>query len=82
MYKLYYTSKDIRDSLDKRKGEPSPTEIAEILLPLWKKPDGKIDSNQFIKDNEALLYSAFLEKGKKKNQQLNKKIFNKKKIDT
>jgi hypothetical protein len=62
--KLYYTSKDIRDSLDKRKGEPSPTEIAEI------------------QDNEALLYSAFLEKGKKKNQQLNKKIFNKKKIDT
>ena len=80
--KLYYTSKDIRDKLDKRNGEPSPTEIAEILLPLWKKPDGKIDSNQFIKDNEALLYSAFLEKGKKKNQQLNKKIFNKKKIDT
>ena len=63
-------------------GNIFPTEIAEILLPLWKKPDGKIDTNQFIKDNETLLYAAFLEKGKKKNQQLNKKIFNKKKLDT
>ena len=47
--KNYYTSKDIRDKLDKTNGEPSPTEIAEILMPLWNKPDGKIDSKSIHK---------------------------------
>jgi len=74
--KLYYTSKDIRDSLYKRKSEPSPAEIAEILMPLWKKPGGTIVSNQFIKDNEGLLFATHLEKGKKKHTKLIKKIYN------
>ena len=71
--KLYTTSRDIRDSLDKTNGEPSPTEIAEILMPLWKKPDGTIDQNQFIKDNEVLLFASHMEKQNKKKKKKKKK---------
>jgi len=63
--KLWTTSKNIRAELKKNGGHLDPLTIAEVLVPMYKDNEGKIDTDKFLDENKWLVKPLAAKKKKK-----------------